>query len=47
MKVSGADGTEIVLNEGDGVYILGDAAQTLTVQNTGDRVAEVLLFDVE
>ena len=44
---SGSSGPELVLKEGDGVYILGDAGATLNFENVGDRVAEVLLFDVE
>lgn len=49
LTVSGADGTSLELREGDGAYIVGDAskAATLSLLNTGDRVAEVLLFDVE
>ncbi|KAI0341148.1 pirin domain-containing protein [Trametopsis cervina] len=47
ITVSGSDGSSLELREGDGVYISGDAGQSLTVHNSGDRVAEVLLFDVE
>lgn len=46
VTISGA-GDSVVLREGDGVYITGDEGQLLTVENTGDRTAEVLLFDVE
>jgi hypothetical protein len=47
VTLSSPDGNSLVLREGDGVYIKGDAGQTLSVRNTGDRIAEVLLFDVE
>lgn len=47
ITVSAPDGSSVVMREGDGMYILGDAGVTLRLQNTGDRVAEVLLFDVE
>ena len=42
-----AGGEELVLREGDGVYIMGDAGATLEVKNEGERVAEVILFDLE
>ena len=47
ITVTGPGGSSATLREGDGMYILGDAGAPLEVQNTGDRVAEVLLFDVE
>lgn len=46
VKFSG-DGAEIVLREGDGAYIVGEAGKELTVENVGDLDAEVLLFDVD
>lgn len=46
ITVSGGDDS-VLLREGDGLYVLGDSGQTLTVQNTGNVTAEVLLFDVE
>lgn len=45
VKLSSKDGNVVEVREGDGVYIMGDAGATFTVQNVGDRVAEVLLFD--
>ena len=45
VRLSSKDGSVVEVHEGDGVYIMGDAGATLTVQNVGDRVAEVLLFD--
>ena len=45
VKLSVAGGDSIEAAEGDGVYIMGDAGTTFDVQNVGDRVAEVLLFD--
>jgi len=48
IKVSGADGVEIELKEGDGAYmdVYGNEA-TVVVENLGDKVAEVLLFDLQ
>jgi len=46
VKVSGA-GAEVVLREGDGAYVLGTEGSELKFENTGDSVAEVLLFDIE
>ena len=46
LKLSGG-GESLVLREGDGAYIMGDAGATLEVNNDGDRVAEVILFDLE
>ena len=37
----------VVLREGDGAYIFGEKGKELLVENVGDKVAEVLLFDVE
>ncbi|PSR80355.1 hypothetical protein PHLCEN_2v6740 [Hermanssonia centrifuga] len=47
VKVGGPDGESVELREGDGSYIMIDAGSTMEVQNIGDKVAEVLLFDVE
>lgn len=44
---SGKGETEIVLREGDGAYIFGEKGKELIIENVGDKVAEVLLFDVE
>lgn len=41
------DGIELVLREGDGAYIVGTVGGELKVENVGDGVAEVLMFDVE
>ena len=46
VKVSG-DGAEVELREGDGAYIMGEAGTEMKVENVGESVAEVLLFDVE
>ena len=46
VKVSfGTSQTE--LKEGDGAYIMAAPGEELTIENAGDRVAEVLLFDME
>lgn len=47
IKLSGPAGSTLELQEGDGAYIMGDAGLTFDVQNIGDRVAEVVLFDLE
>lgn len=47
ITVSGPDGKPVDLWEGDGAYITGEAGQTLKVQNSGDKIAEVILFDLE
>ncbi|THH03278.1 hypothetical protein EW145_g6391 [Phellinidium pouzarii] len=44
VKISGA-GADTVLREGDGAYIFGEAGEEMSVENVGDRVAEVFLFD--
>ena len=46
VRVAGG-GAELVLREGDGAYILGTAGEQLSVENVGDSIAEVLLFDIE
>ncbi|OCH96370.1 pirin domain-containing protein [Obba rivulosa] len=47
VKISGKDGEEKELREGDGAYLMGEPGEELKVENVGDREAEVLLFDVE
>ncbi|KAF7371135.1 RmlC-like cupin [Mycena sanguinolenta] len=47
IKVIGAPGVEVELKEGDGAYLHFDNGGELTVENVGDRTAEVLLFDLE
>jgi len=47
IKVSGPDGAQIELKEGDGAYIYAQSGDGLVVENVGDKVAEVLLFDIE
>ncbi|THH10566.1 hypothetical protein EW146_g8333 [Bondarzewia mesenterica] len=37
---------EFVLREGDGLYVSGQPGSHLTIENAGDRVAEVLLFEM-
>ena len=45
VKVVG--GEEIALREGDGSYIWAGKGGEINVENVGDAVAEVLLFDLE
>ncbi|TFK39552.1 pirin domain-protein domain-containing protein-containing protein [Crucibulum laeve] len=41
-------GEELVLREGDGAYVfVGKKGNVLNMENAGDRVAEVLVFDLE
>jgi redox-sensitive bicupin YhaK (pirin superfamily) len=47
IKVVGAPGVEVELREGDGAYLHFDKGGELTVENTGDKTAEVLLFDLD
>jgi quercetin 2,3-dioxygenase len=47
IRVSDDEGVTQELSEGDGAYIMGEAGKSLKVENIGDRVAEVLLFDVD
>jgi redox-sensitive bicupin YhaK (pirin superfamily) len=47
IKVIGAPGVEVELKEGDGAYLHFDNGGELTVENVGDKRAEVLLFDLE
>ena len=47
VRVLGADGGPVDLKEGDGAYIMAAPGEELTVENVGDRVAEILLFDME
>ncbi|ESK94933.1 hypothetical protein Moror_14100 [Moniliophthora roreri MCA 2997] len=43
VKVAGKE----VLREGDGVYTMQEAGSEVVVENVGDRIAEVILFDLE
>lgn len=47
VRVSDGKGKEALLKEGDGSYIQAESGDTLTVENIGDKVAEILLFDME
>ncbi|KAL5531680.1 hypothetical protein ACEPAG_4557 [Sanghuangporus baumii] len=49
VRISGSNTgeQEVVLREGDGAYVFGEKGKELLVENVGDKVAEVLLFDVE
>ena len=47
IKLSSPNGSALELQEGDGAYIMGDAGLTFDVQNLGDCIAEVILFDIE
>jgi redox-sensitive bicupin YhaK (pirin superfamily) len=42
-----APGTQdAILQEGDGLYITSPNGSTVSVENTGESVAEILLFDL-
>ncbi|KAJ7780084.1 RmlC-like cupin domain-containing protein [Mycena maculata] len=47
IRVIGAPGVEVELKEGDGAYLHFSKSGELTVENIGDKTAEVLLFDLE
>ena len=47
VKLSGPGSDAVELQEGDGAYIMGEPGVTVDVQNVGDRVAEVVFFDLE
>ncbi|TFK97534.1 RmlC-like cupin domain-containing protein [Pterulicium gracile] len=48
IKVSGVEGAnELVVREGDGVYVQAEKGAEVRVENVGDVVGEVLLFDIE
>ncbi|KZP11143.1 pirin domain-containing protein [Athelia psychrophila] len=46
IKISGGGGEGVVLKEGDAAYIMVQDAKELKVENVGDGVAEVLLFEL-
>lgn len=47
VQVSTNKDTTQVLREGDGAYILVGDEKELVVENVGDSIAEILLFDIE
>ncbi|ETW79271.1 hypothetical protein HETIRDRAFT_478683 [Heterobasidion irregulare TC 32-1] len=47
VRVSAEGAGELLLKEGDGVYVLGLPGSELKVGNVGESVAEVLLFEME
>lgn len=47
IKVSGGDGVEAELREGDGAYIMVKSGKDFGIQNIGVGAAEVLLFELE
>ncbi|KAI0675993.1 pirin domain-containing protein [Trametes maxima] len=47
VRILGAEGGPVDLREGDGAYIMAASGEALTVENAGEKVAEVLLFDME
>jgi quercetin 2,3-dioxygenase len=47
LKIIGGKGSEATLREGDGAYLHIGAEKKVTVENTGDKTTEVLLFDLE
>jgi len=47
IKIASKGGEELTLGEGDGAYVfVGNSGNVLEVENVGDRVAEVLVFDL-
>jgi quercetin 2,3-dioxygenase len=47
IKVFGEEGVDATLREGDGAYLYMGDDKKVTIENTGDRSTEVLLFDLE
>jgi len=47
VKVTAGEGAEEVLKEGDGAYLLIGDGKDIKVENIGNKVAEILLFDLE
>ncbi|THH27159.1 hypothetical protein EUX98_g7032 [Antrodiella citrinella] len=47
IDVAGADGPTTQLKEGDGAYAVAESGAEITVTNTGDSVAEVLLWLID
>jgi len=47
VKVDDGKGVELDMREGDGAYVFGEEGGKLVVENVGEGVAEVLLFDLE
>jgi len=48
IKITSEGGEELSLGEGDGAYIfVGNGGNSVQVENVGDRVAEVLVFDLD
>ena len=47
VRVTGEDGVEVELKEGDGAYIYGESGKEIKLDNVGEKVAEILLFDLE
>jgi quercetin 2,3-dioxygenase len=47
VQVTVGGGEKTVLREGDGVYVHLPPGTEIQVENTGDRTAEVMLFDLE
>jgi len=48
VKEKGPGGEPLTLREGDGAYVfVGGSGNALEVENDGDRVAEILVFDLD
>ena len=48
VRLTSKGGEELTLGEGDGAYIfVGNKGNALEVENLGDRVAEILVFDLD
>lgn len=46
-KDNGSEGEGVVLREGDGVFVSGKVGVEVRVENVGEGVAEVLLFEMD
>lgn len=47
IRITDGKGAELELKEGDGAYLAGKLGATMTVENIGEKRAEILLFDLE
>lgn len=47
VRVLGAEGGPTELREGDGAYIAAAPGEEVTIENVGERTAELVLFDMQ
>ena len=47
VRVRSLNGAQLELREGDAAYIVVDGEDVIETENVGDKVAEIVLFDIE